>query len=381
MDDGARPPFYPALLILAGIHPPRVQLIQSVLGTFTTGLVFGLVWRFTRRAGWAIAAGLVQALSPDALAFEAYLVTEAPATFLLTVIAALLVAVRSRPTPMRAATLGVMVALSALNKTFHLFLVPFSLVVILWPRRAHGAQSRSPAAALAAFVLPVGLMVGGWCLWEWHAHGMFTPSTQTGFRLSQHVGNEMERAPDRYAVLRDIYLAHRARVIAETGSHVNTIWAAQHDMEVATGFTYAQLSRQVWAMSLAVARADPPNYVRSVARAWALSWSRPMVVSARFAHDPAVGARLVRTGKVVRPFFLLINALFLAFAAALLWPPLRVRLSPDGDLAVLAALVVTGVTVAAIGELSDNGKFAAPFMPAVLVCVTAALAGRRRPAR
>jgi hypothetical protein len=259
--------------------------------------------------------------------------------------------------------------------------VPFSLVVILWPRRAHGAQSRSPAAALAAFVLPVGLMVGGWCLWEWHAHGMFTPSTQTGFRLSQHVGNEMERAPDRYAVLRDIYLAHRARVIAETGSHVNTIWAAQHDMEVATGLTYAQLSRQVWAMSLAVARADPANYVRSVARAWVLSWSRPMVVSARFAHDPAVGARLVRAGRVMRPFFLLINALFLAFAAALLWPPLRVRLSPDGDLAVLAALVVTGVTVAAIGELSDNGKFAAPFMPAVLVCVTAALAGRRRPAR
>jgi hypothetical protein len=134
-------------------------------------------------------------------------------------------------------------------------------------------------------------------------------------------------------------------------------------------------------MSLAVVRADPANYVRSVAKAWVLSWSRPMVVSAPFAHDPAVGAGLVRAARVVRPFFLLINALFLAIAAALLWPPLRVRLSPDGDLAVLAALVVTGVTVAAIGELSDNGKFAAPFMPAVLVCVTTALAGRRRSAR
>ena len=373
-DDGGRPPFYPLFLLAGGMRPVVVQMLQSALGVATTWLVFALVWRGTGQAGIATVAGLIQAVSPDALAFEAYLVTEATATFLIALAAVLLIAAMRRPTVARLAALSLVLAIASLNKTFHLYLVPFDFAALLLVPPKEGPRwAVLRPGRLAAFAIPVLVLVGGWCTWEWRVHGVFTPSTMTGYRLTQHVGGEMELAPDRYAVLRDIYLAHRARARAAGGNHVNVIWSAIPDMQRATGLSYAALAKRVEEMSFAVVRADPACYLRSVARAWVWSWSRPTYLVPTAVRVPALRDVLYGTGRVARVAAIALNALFLLMSVSFLAPRARRLLGQPVWLPVLVALILTGVTVAAIGEYSDNGKFAAPFMPLVLVTVLTAV--------
>jgi hypothetical protein len=194
----------------------------------------------------------------------------------------------------------------------------------------------------------------------------------TGYRLSQHVGSVMEDAPDRYRVLRDIFVAHRAQVVAETGSPINTIWAAIPDMERATGLSYGRLSIEVNAMSVAVARRHPLVLARSVATAWLWFWSRPMYLKPAEAHPAAALPWMETMARIERPVGLALNLALLAIAlACLVRPGIRRWLPLPALLAVAATL--TGSVVQAVAEHSDNGRFAVPFLPLVVIAVLVVL--------
>jgi hypothetical protein len=266
---------------------------------------------------------------------------------------------------------SLLLSIGGLIKPLLLAMLPFSALALLWrwrAERAHAVIARVTAAGL----LPVALIVGGFSAYNGRTHGVWGPSTMTGYRLAQHVGSVMEDAPDRYRVLRDIFLAHRAQLVAETGSPINAIWAAIPDMERATGLPYGRLSLEVNAMSLAVARRHPMVLARSIATAWAWFWSRPMYLIPAEAHPPSALAALRLVAWVERPVGLALNFALLAIAlACLVRPAIRRRLPLPALLAVAATL--TGSVVQAVAEHSDNGRFAVPFLPLVVIAALVVL--------
>jgi len=374
--DGAAPPAYGAFLQLFGGAPGPVQAAQSLLGTGIAVLTAWLVWRPTRHAGWAIAAGLAFGLALDTLCFEAYLVTETFATAALVLSVALLTLALERPRPsaLLTSSLSLALSLAGLTKPFLLFLFPLAALALAWRWRA--AATLATRATLA-FVLPVALLVGSWC---WHngvTQGVWGPSTMTGYRLTQHVGSVMEDAPDRYRVVRDIFLAHRARLVAETGSPVNTIWRAIPDMQRATGLSYGRLSLEVNAMSVAVAKRHPMVLAKSIAIAWVRFWSRPMYLKPSYAHSPAALRTLVTLAQIERPLALGLNALLLGLVAAGLVSA-RVRRRVPWTAWTFAVLIMVGSVLQAFAEHSDNGRFAVPFLPLVGATLAIAATGLRR---
>ncbi|MFI5371372.1 MAG: hypothetical protein ACHQ52_07410 [Candidatus Eisenbacteria bacterium] len=371
--DGAAPPVYGAFLELLGESPTLVQAVQSLLGVAISLLVAWLVWRPTRSTALAVAAGLTHALAMDSLCFEAFLVAETLSTALLVGAMVLLTMAleRPRPAPWLVFGMSLVLSLGGLTKPLLLTLFPVAWAALVWRWRSERTGRAIVVTSLAG-ALPIVVLVGGWSVYNGRTHGVWGPSTMTGYRMSQHVGSVMQDAPDRYRVIRDIFVAHRDRSVAETGSATNTIWAAIPEMERATGLPYGRLSLEVNEMSWAVAQRHPDVLVRSVASAWTGFWSRPMYYKPAHAHTVSARAALMSVARAERPLGWALNLGLLLLAPLWLFLTRLRRKIPPAPAGLFLAVVLAGSIAQALAERSDNGRFAVPLLP--LIVVTAVLA-------
>jgi hypothetical protein len=371
--DGAAPPAYPLLIMLAGFDAHRIWAIQSLLGIAAPVILFGLALRATGSTAAGLVAGLGAALALDQLVLESFLVTETMSTFLLVAGVWLLVDLRLRERPLwSVALLSTVFSLAGLTRPFLLFMLPLSLLWVLRPPEGTAPlTTRRRLRRLVAWAVPAAVLVGGVSLYNGVTLGVYGPSTMTGFRLAQHAGAWMEEAPDRDAVIRDVYLAHRERFRAEGRSHADVIWAAIPEMQRRTGLSYGALSQRVGALSAGLIARRPLRYAASAGRAWLRFWKKTVML--RPDHLRAEEARGFWTAGAwaQRAGGIAVNAAFLAVAA---WALLRrVRLHPVES--TLLAVVLVASVVQALAELSDNGRFAVPFQPLVWVAVV--IAGHR----
>ena len=93
--NGTRTPGYPIFLMLAG-SDRRAYFVQLCLGVLTTLLIFYIAWRISLRAWFAALLALAHTLNLGQVFFEATLLSEAVATFLLFLALASLVTLRRR---------------------------------------------------------------------------------------------------------------------------------------------------------------------------------------------------------------------------------------------------------------------------------------------
>jgi hypothetical protein len=367
-------PVYPAFLLLCGLNPGAVWAVQSALAVVMATLLFSLALRHTGRPGVALTVGLFNALSFDHLFYEPFLVTEPLGTF-FTVVAfhALGLVVLAGPTTRRWLTISTALALAGLLRSLPLVLAPVFAFALV--RRDGGRRALDPRHALA-FVLPLVALVGGWSLDNKLRHDYFGPSTMTGYRLMQHTGAWIERAPDEFAMVRDIYLKHRGAVRADQrGEQFNTIWRARDEMEDSTGLDYAALSKRVQALSFWLVRDQPLRYAASVAEAWIWFWSKPIGWKLELIRPPSFAPAVRAAGIAQRLVGIGVNAAFLALAIGLIVAAVLRRPSPfDGLVAIAIVSVLAASLAQALTEISDNGRFGVPFQPLVQYAVIVGVA-------
>jgi len=305
--DGTRTPGYPAFLALVGSDEVAFFL-QMLMGLATTLLLFYIVWRLTRRPALAGLAGLAHSLNLGQLFFEANLLTETLTTFLLALcMAGMLIWLESpaRRSPWLALALGLVSALALLVRPLFIFLPVWMFVFLLASLLAEKAASwrlsallrglprlGAPAALrLAAFLLPVILLAGGWVTFIHARFGDWGLTTMTGYHLVQHTGNFFEYVPDEYADLRDTYLEYRDAHIAEYGTQTNTIWEAIPALTEVSGLHFYDLSRTLARISIDLILHHPDLYLRNVLKGWALFWLAPVYwQSQSFTWQAAVPA-------------------------------------------------------------------------------------------
>jgi hypothetical protein len=368
--EGSRTPGYPLFLLAAGLRPAVVWALQSVCGIAVSLLVFALGRRLTGHVPIALAAGAVHTLSLDALFLEPFLISETLATFLLVLACVLVQRASAAPNaagpPAWAAGAGAITGLLILTRPVFAYLVPLTAVWLAF------ACDRRRGAAAIAFLLPPVLLVGGLSLYNLRHVGVFTPSTMTGFFLSQHVGGFVEETGDEDAVLRDIYLAHRARIRARYGSHGGTIWSALPEMMQRTHLTYAQLSQRWLRISLRLIATHPAAYLRSVAEAWIAFWKRPHMVWLERIRSESFATLVRAAWWVERPLGILANGLFLLIAATTVARWVRGRPGAGAMRSFLILNVVLGSLIQALFELG-NGRYAIPYLPLIQLVVIATL--------
>jgi len=361
---GRRTPMYPLLLAAAQLNYDMVWLIQSALGIGISVLAFLLVLEFVPSIGLAFAVGALQPLTLNQLFFEANILTETLATFLvLASILLLLRAMRGVAGIGLATLVGLCTAAATLTRPQFIYLGPLYLVALFIAAWGHDKRR------LVAFVVAFALPILGWALFNKATINYLGLTTQLGLSLTQHSGKFMDRAPDEYAALRDIYLRHRAKMPADA-DHM-TVWEAVPDMLKETGLSFIDLNRQLTKLSVSLIASHPDLYLRSVLGAWYNFWPVPNTWNREQIRGSGTRRALDLIWSVEHVLLRAMNLIFVVIAFGLATHAAFRRFADrrENTYLLLASVVLAGSIFQALIEATDNARYSIPTQPLVGVFV------------
>jgi hypothetical protein len=375
--DGTRTPGYPLLMAWAG-SDERLWLVQMGLGLIATFLIFYLGWQLSGKPWFGGVAALAHTLNLGQLFFEANLLSETASTFWLLLALAGLVFWLSRPSDWLlwrriglGLALGIVVTLSWLTRPLFIFL-PFWLLVFLLPGWVKGKPVFSSRALVGslAFAFTTTTLLAYWVSFIHSTYHVWSLTTMTGYHLVQHTGEYFEYVPDRYAVLRDIYLKYRDERIARYGTQVNTIWEAIPEMQKASGKTFFDLSRLLTQISLQLIREHPDLYLKNVAQGWWMFWWSPVYWKPELIRSTGLAQVLQALVLLERALLVGSNILFIATSlVALFRKGARVALRVGPAWWSLLGVGWIASLIQTLTDHGDNPRFLVPLQSLVVLWV------------
>lgn len=381
--NGTRTPGYPFFLLLTN-QDSVTYAAQLTLGVLTTLLVFYIAWKLTRRAWFAGLLGLAHTLNLGQLFFEASLLTESLAKFLLFLVLAGLAhlwesgkpidkeaGTRSFPSASLFPRFPVYIltglAAAALAMTRPLF-APIALwgaffLAFLW--RSASWKTRWGAAILTALPLVITLAV--WMNFIYVRFKIIGLDSMGGYHLVNHVSSFFERAPDEYASIRDTFLKFRDARLERTGSAANTIWDAIPTLMEQEKRNYYALARIMGTISQQLIAENPHLYAQNLVLGWWWFWRVGVFWLPQTIEPAALRPLLTGLMLVQRMALFSVNMLFLGGSLALLWPKFRARLNPPLFIWFAASSVWVISILQTLAEHGDNARFLAPMQTLVVL--------------
>jgi len=375
---GQRTPGYPLLLLAAGLNPYVVWLLQALMGIAISALSYFIVALCSPSRRAALVSGAVHSLALNQVFFEANLLSETAATFWIVLSMVLFALTIRRPGTGLPGWLGIVSAMAALTRPIYLVLAPVYALLLLFgmPR---GCALRVTAIFSVTLLVPILL----WASVNKAATGKFTMTTLTGYSLSNHAGGFFELAPEKDALIRDIYLKHREERRSESPSHThaNTAIAARSELLQRTGLSPVDLSGELARISLALFYAHPLLYAKSVLESWTSFWAVPNFWRLGDIRPPLVQKSLQSAWRVEQSLMRVANLAFVMLSAFVAITFARKwRLLRQGDLVALALIAViwSSSLLQALFEYGDNPRFAIPTEPLVVCFLAWAAVAMRR---
>ena len=375
--DGSRTPLYPLMLLACHMDFDIARAVQMALGVATTMILFAMILRQTDNIRISFIGGLWYSFSLGMMFWENCILTESLCTFLL-VLSFLLMqkCFRADFNPRYCAATGFVVSLACLARPI---MLASAVVMLLWICRGSVSlkiRGTAKAKRIIAAIIPMMLLIGGWSMFNKATVGYPVLTSLVGYNLSQHSGAYIEYAPDRYSVIRTIYLKHRKEEIRQNGNQSETIWRARREMQKATGLSFVALSRELTRLSITLFAQHPILYFSGVFKAWWKFWTIRecwLFMEPRcciWAHRLLCVVWLVQE-RVHLP----INIGFLVIGATYLAGSLRRRGSfpVHFPALVIMVVIVTSVGQALVTNSSDSERFEAPFEPLVIFSILVAL--------
>jgi hypothetical protein len=378
-NNGWRTPGYPLLLAATRVDYDLVWIVQGLMGTAVTIMLFVLVFKATDSLAAAVVAGLAHTLALNQLLLEAAVLAEAMAGFLVT--AAVYVASkaweRGWPPGLVALTAGLSAA-AVLTRPVYIVLGAVVLMLIVIFGREN--RARSALTFLVVFSAPLLL----WMAFNKATLGYFGMSTLLGFNLTNHTGAFMEKAPDEYAAIRDVYLKYRDQRTAEGKSHSMTIFYARKELEEKTGLDDIQLSRELQRLSVGLILANPGAYLTGASKSWVGFFAVPTYWNTADARDPGAVRAISAISDAEKWALRVGSIVFLLVALPTLWIAWvreRGMSAPWNTASLMVAVVLAASVLQALLEYGENGRYGLPTQSlamAAAITVVALAVGRRR---
>lgn len=367
---GDRTPVYPLFLVLCGLNGWAVYVVQSLMGLAVSYMIFDMALRRTRHGPLSVFIGLVCSLLLNVLVYEPEIVTETLATFLVVTSVWLIARGESSAGnnfgyPLGA---GLIAALAGLTRPLLLCLVPvyYCFVAPVWPYV--NMFKRDCIKKTLLFAMPVTVLVLGWCEFNYLNNGFFSPTTRAGQQLMDQVAPYVELAPDRFAVLSDIWLKYR---VHDQSEDYNATWyseEAETEMEMRTGKSRVQVMHDLTDLALYLEIHHPVLCIRRAEQGWIHFWGGAGGDEINWPRDGEVG--LTRLARPVAKFLIReVMAVFLILALLSLPCALFHRMVFTRIEYLIFAIALWTSIFAAFTEYGDNFRFSVPFLPLIFYTV------------
>lgn len=357
-DVGIRTPGYPAFMVLAGQSEWGVAVAQIGLAVAACVALFDAIRLETGRARvGAIAAGLY-AVWPVFARWDTTLLTESLATSLT--LLCVWSCVRYRASR-RLAWIGWAGLLGAITCLVRPNLLPVAFLVAIWAISIAIRKLGPRWQTLALTMVPVAVLVGGWCSLNAARFGWFGLSTVTGFGVTNLDGDLLARLPPGRDAVRDAYVASSAAFVESRRTRDQAIWAALPAMVRSTGHSIPTLSHELMRSHVLAAETYPAALAGSIATGYVRFWTEEPFgwlnesdhALVRFdAGSTPSGKSLTQNGFLrsgLRAAARISHAAFLAFLAVV---PLALfeRLSRRSRWALAAIVALAGTMFSSVGN-------------------------------
>lgn len=371
--EGIRTPGYPLFLLICALNHHIVWLVQSFLGIVISIMLFEITFYLTQKYSLSFLAGILYSFSLNLLFFEATVLTETLSIFLIVLSLLLIVKLchtsTSRPITFYYVSIGVVLGFAILVRPYLLILVFPILGFLAYRSLSARLPSHLIIKYLSAFIVPVAVIVLGWCAFNKIATGYFGITTLTGYSLTQHSGAFIEFAPDRYSTVRDIYLEHREINIAEIGTHSQTIWRAYPEMLRVTGLSFGDLSRELTKMSMELFVTHPDYYLKSVFKSWVDFWRVANYWRLDNFRSATLKIVLDIAWIVQHRTFVLINFIFLVITIIYMYKVFAHKKIKNGFNLMVIGIVLPSSLFQAMVEHGENARYAIVFQPLIFLVV------------
>jgi 4-amino-4-deoxy-L-arabinose transferase-like glycosyltransferase len=326
-------------------------------------MIFDMAFRRTRHGLCSLLVGLTCSLIPEVLVYESLVMTETLTNFFL--VTALWLFTRydgaGESDSRYPLALGSIVALAGLTRPLMICLVPVYYCFLVPPWPPARIFRREAMKKTVFFALPVIVLILGWCGFNYFNNGYFSPTTRAGQQLMDQVDPYVDLAPDRFAVLRDIWLQFRRQGLTHPNGTLEDVYeVVLPEMERRTGKTSIQICHELTSLALYLEIHHPLLCLRRAEQSWIQFWGEPSPDEAAWLMGGKIGLSafanplanfLVRE---VKAAFLLLA--FLSVPCALF------RLKVFTKLEYLIFALASWCSIfAAFTEFGENRRFCVPF--------------------
>ena len=368
---GDRVPVYPLFVAFCGLNPRVVWVAQSVLGVIASLMIFDIAFRRTRHGIFSLLVGVTCSLIPEFLLYESTIATEVLSNFLL--VTSVWFVTRCDGTEVNnfryPLGLGLIVTLAGLTRPLMLCLVPvyYFLLIPLWPLAK--ILKRQLIRRTLIFALPVIVFVLGWCGFNYFNNGLFTPTTRAGQQLMNQVDPYVYLAPDRFAMLRDIWVQSRqVHPPPHNASADETYGETLAEMERRTGKTEFQVAHEAASLAIYLQIHHPLLCLRRAELGCMQFWGDPSPEESEWRQGGK--ARLTEFVMAMANFLVReVKAAFLLLAL-LSVPCALFRLKAFTKVEYLIFAIALWVSAfAAFTEFGDNRRFCVPLYMLIIYTV------------
>lgn len=365
-DIGQRVPLYPLFMLLLRYDLRLIQAAQLLFGLIVTAAIFYIIVTLTGRPAAAAVGAALYGLNLAQVRIESTMLSEALTTLLVVLVGATMVWLWSDRTHLVTLKLVVMATcagLLPLARDAYAF-VPLVVlaVAISW-------APRSVRRLLLVVIVAFTPMLA-WSTFNLLRLDSFGLSTGLGLNLTNKTGGYVQDAPQKYAVIRDLYLQARAE---DGGDNVNAIWRHYDSMMQITGQSFNQLSGSFFRMNEELISTHPRQFATNVAASYLDFF--------KFCGDGPPGL-LVLPGlanlawKAERGINGLVGALFLLVVAGWVVRAIHHRTwRPTTPLFWFSVIVLVTDAVCAVIEFGDSPRFGIPTQPLMFAVVVVTCTG------
>jgi hypothetical protein len=378
-DNGLRTPGYPLFLILFGIKPAIVRLAQMGLGILITAMLFIIAWQLTHNIFLSAFVGASYGCNITMISWENLILTETLTTFcvVLSIVIFIFLLYQIEKHQSISSWLileGVISAFTSIVRPTFLFLpVLFAVIIFfkLWKEKY-----KNFFLSTVLFLLPFIVAIGGWSTFNYIRFGYWGPSTITGYSLTDHSVKLIQYAPDQFAVIRDSYLDVEQHL--QPSDDPLHVWSgdAITQIQMKTGWTFPQLSRELTKMAIYLFINHPFLYAKNVFFAWIPFWdAKAPWISQKIILNQAlqnyilrifyIWKRLEHYGTVVLfsiPFFITLVGMLMQFLFRK-----KILLISLPILMMCSVIFITSL-LQAMTEYGDSMRYALP-VRGLVICV------------
>ncbi len=370
---GKRTPGYPALIALLGGNLKLITLVQMLFGVLNTYLLYQLILLKTSHKPLAFWTSVFFTSLLHVQFFEVVILTE---TLTLTLVLLVFWMIKKHNIFNATISLTHLIVLSTLLGYCYL-VRPMFIYLPLWFSMVYMYKNirvnykKAFVKSILVLTLPI-LTFYSWSSLNEKNIGVFGSTYFMGINLTQNATSFFEKAPNKDALIRDIFVKHRDSIVryGKTREYPMSIWFAYDELLEKTQLQPHELSAELGRISKNLFLEHPTLYLKQVGVSWRLFWGDSVLWKPNQLKSTLLKKVYMGSWEYFQKWIsLLLKIVFLLISIKHIYVFIKNGLKVfDFELFIISTILL-GSFAQALVTFGSNARFSFPYLPLIIYIV------------